>query len=370
MRYLSCFSGIGGLEADQKPIALCEIDPQCQAVLRKEYPRVRIFHDAKDIDNIRADVIAGGWPCQDISVAGKKRGLAGKNSGLFYAFVKAAKAIRAHTIVAENVPNLLTLDNGKVFTEVIREFVESGYKYCSWRVLNARQLGLPHNRARVFIIASRSRKYCTSLFRPLPPITHAINDIRSAGFYWTAGTQSLCYSVGYVPTIKVGSSLSIPSPPAVHYGSIVRMLTAQEALRLQGFDAVLFNDIPDNALFRMAGNAVAVPVGKFVMNGVLQETYYDEIDFEYRQTGLFSALNHHDDIDEVVPKNGMFDGSIKTVSVKKSKHLATNLSDFLDLSSDKTLSKRAAAGLLRRLERSGARCPEDLRAALGKLAGE
>ena len=150
------------------------------------------------------------------------------------------------------------------------------------------------------------------------------------------------------------------------------MLSSIEALKLQGFDTSAFFDIPDNALFKMAGNAVAVPVGKFVLEGVLQECHFDGINFEYRQGDLYGDSVHNDDIEGVqeIPKNGLFDGRIKAVSVKRSKHLATNLSDFLDLSSDKTLSKRAAVGLLRRLERSGSRCPEDLRSALEALAGE
>jgi DNA (cytosine-5)-methyltransferase 1 len=235
MKYLSCFSGIGGLEASVPPFAVCEIDTNCQRVLRNKYKDVNVIPDVREIGGFSVDVIVGGWPCQDLSVAGRKRGLTGANSGLFYKFVEAAEKTNAKTLIAENVTNLLRLDNGKVFLEVLRELREKDYKYISWRVLNARQFGLPHSRNRVFLIASESKESCFTIFRDLPKAALKESGVQADGFYWTAGSQSINYSRGYVPTIKVGSTLAISSPPAVVYDDIVRQLTTSEALQLQGF---------------------------------------------------------------------------------------------------------------------------------------
>mgnify|MGYP001440023019 CR=1 FL=1 len=81
-----------------------------------------------DYEIIKCNVVVGGWPCQDISIAGKGKGLRGENSKMFYDMVNYAKNASAHTIIAENVPNLLKLDSGSVFREVINEFVKLNFK--------------------------------------------------------------------------------------------------------------------------------------------------------------------------------------------------------------------------------------------------
>ena len=136
MSYVSCFSGIGGLEGSTPPLAICEIDHSCQMVLKRKFPSSVIFDDIADLGGIDSDVIVGGWPCQDLSVAGQQRGLSGPNSKLFYAFVAAAVRVNARTIIAENVPNLLRLSDGNVFKEVLSEFSRNGYEFCSWRSLS------------------------------------------------------------------------------------------------------------------------------------------------------------------------------------------------------------------------------------------
>lgn len=367
MDYVSCFSGIGGLEGRISPIAVCDIDPLCREILFTKFPKAKIFPDIRLVDKLRADVIVGGWPCQDISVAGNQIGLSGENSGLFYDFVAAAKRINAQTIIAENVPNLLRLDNGDVFREVLSEFKRAGYIYCSWRILNARSFGLPHHRSRVFIIASNNINHCTSLYRNIPKQKSrpgSVNKSSCAGFYWTAGTQSICYSQGYVPTIKIGSSLSIPSPPAVHYADIVRPLTSNEALRLQGFDEKYFLGFNNSTKYRMAGNAVAIPVGRFVVDGVLDGLSIQMPNFESSQYGLFSDIEFKDKI----PDCGFYDGEVNEIRLSEPKSIADNLIDFLDIDCELRLSSRAAQGLLRRLNKSGLDCPDHLRILLEDLS--
>jgi len=364
MDYISCFSGIGGLEGSTPPIALCEIDKECQSVLQNKFPDSRIHDDVRSFQGFHSDVVVGGWPCQDISVAGKQKGLAGENSGLFYAFTDVSVQAGAHTIISENVPNLLRLDHGAVFREVLNEFFRNGYKYCAWRTLNARQFSLPHNRSRIFIVASKIKNNCFSLFRDLPAATSNHSSEQAAGFYWTAGTQSICYTEGYVPTIKVGSGLSIASPPAVHFGDIVRQLSPPEALSLQGFDKSHFENIKDSSIYRMTGNAVALPIGRFVVDAVLQGLEYNDVIFEPKQMKLLPQ--------EGIPPNGFvedgfMENEIRKIRVPKVKNLAINLSDFLDLTNTVLLSKRAANGLMKRVDRSGQYCPENLRLKLESI---
>jgi DNA (cytosine-5)-methyltransferase 1 len=363
--YASFFSGIGGLEGSKPAKSFCEIDKQAQSVLKRRFPNSLIHEDIRSVDKVDTDVIAGGWPCQDISIAGQGKGLSGANSSLFYHLLRIAVNSNCETIVAENVSNIRKLDNGRVFREVVREFFDAGYSYVAWREINAREVGLPHHRNRVFFVASANKRSALSLFRELPCTTKPKKDkeVSVAGFYWTAGTHSINYSKGYVPTIKVGSSLSIPSPPALHIGGRVRLLSPSEALKLQGFDSE-FGILKRSGAYKMAGNAVAAPVGRFVVDGVLTEKPIPT----FRTNGQLS-LFEEDFIAGVgvVPSAGFFDGSLTEVITDRS-IMATNLEDYVDFEDKTSISVRAATGLLKRLDRSGSSCPEDLRKDLNRIA--
>lgn len=366
MSYISCFSGIGGLEGSVPPDVVCDSDAFCQTILHRRFATAQMFTDIRSVSGVKAEIVVGGWPCQDLSIAGKQRGLTGTNSGLFYDFVNVAVTAGAETIVAENVQNLLRLQGGLVFMEVLRELNTAGFTFVAWRTINARQFGLPHHRNRVFLIASRQERVCSTLFREIPVLKQR-KSIEAAGFYWTAGIHSICYSVGYVPTLKIGSAKPTPviSPPAVHLGEYVRLLAADEALALQGFDPIIFEGIPDHAKYRMAGNAVASPVGRFVVDGVLQKL---ESDFKSipSQPSLFGPEQHFGRI----PETGFWDGVVSSVHSAKPSFLSANLCDFLDLSDTRRLNARQATGLLKRLERSGTQCPDKLRSALEQSARE
>ena len=362
MEYLSCFSGIGGLEATGVNPTFCEIDPDCREVLSRTHPNSIIHNDINNLEAKKFEIICGGWPCQDISVAGKQKGLKGKNSGLFYKFLDIAKRAGSKSLVAENVPNLLRLENGAVFKEVLRSLHTAGFKHISWRLLNARHFGLPHHRNRVFIIASKSQETAFTLFRPTPDKNYTANSHNVAGFYWTAGTHALNYSEGYVPTLKIGSSIGIASPPAVHYDNVVRQISWNEALKLQGFDPYYFADIKPTAIFKMAGNAVAKPVGKFVMDGVFEDKFHNEIKFQQIQSNWLD-----DGLGEAIPQSGYYDGKIHSPILKVVKNKSADLQKFLDLSSSNRLSHRAASGLLKRLSKSQTYCPSKLLEDLNRL---
>lgn len=162
MNLLGTFSGIGGFElaaqrAGMTVKAMIEIDKHAQTVLNRHFPGVPIHSDIKEIthETIKSlgkiDIITGGFPCQDLSVAGKRAGLAGKRSGLFYQLARVIEQAQPRWLVLENVPGLLSSNNGYDFYAVQAELVNLGYSL-AWRVLDAQFFGVPQRRRRVFIV--------------------------------------------------------------------------------------------------------------------------------------------------------------------------------------------------------------------------
>lgn len=341
----------------------CELDSDAASVLKIQHPNVRIWPDICTFHPSKVDVVAGGWPCQDLSIAGGQEGLKGLRSGLLRELLRVAVESASHTVVAENVANLLRMRNGVEFAALLEEFSNTGYNYVAWRLLNARQFGLPQYRSRLIIIASQDPAIADTLFRDIEPSRPLIdrgNADVAAGFYWTAGTHSINYTRGYVPTIKIGSTLGIASPPGVHYDGVVRTLSANEALALQGFSLTEADFPTRTAAFKAAGNAVTRDIGRWVLDGLaLADELTTPKIFPTR-----ASLFNDESIIGSYPTAGIYKrGSISPIAVGRGP-MARNLSDFLDTDSSERLSQRAAAGLVKRLAKSGQPCPAPLKAAL------
>jgi DNA (cytosine-5)-methyltransferase 1 len=165
--YVSLFAGVGGfdlgLEAGgHECVGQVEIDKKCLAVLEKHWPDVPKHNDvvtAKEWANEqnlvgKVDIVCGGFPCQDVSVAGKRAGLAGARTGLFFDALSFATHVEAKTIILENVPGLLSSNNGRDFGVVLTSLADAGYSDIEWRVLDSQFFGVPQRRRRVFVIAS------------------------------------------------------------------------------------------------------------------------------------------------------------------------------------------------------------------------
>jgi len=159
MRYGSLFAGIGGIDlgldrAGMECVWQVEIDPYCQKVLEKHWPNARRFKDVKECgkENLEpVDLICGGFPCQDLSVAGKRSGLAGERSGLFFEFMRIVAELSPRWILIENVPGLLSSNGGRDMGTVLGEVGKLGYGW-AYRVLDAQYFGLAQRRRRVFIV--------------------------------------------------------------------------------------------------------------------------------------------------------------------------------------------------------------------------
>ena len=159
LNVLDIFSGIGGFSigleaASMQTVAFCEINPFCQKILKKHWPSVPIFSDITTIhkEDLKAlpriDVIAGGFPCQDISVAGKGGGIKAKRSGLWKEFARLINDIRPKYAIIENVANLRSTG----LISVLQDLWEIGYN-AEWHCIPASAFGAPHRRDRIWIIA-------------------------------------------------------------------------------------------------------------------------------------------------------------------------------------------------------------------------
>ncbi len=161
MKHASFFSGVGGLDlgferAGIETVSVSEIDPYANAVLAERFPDAPNLGsitevDANDIPE--ADIWSGGFPCQDLSVAGKRAGFAGKRSSLAFTFLDLVEQRRPRWLLLENVPGLFSSNNGADFGRLLNEMEQLGYGV-SWRTLDARYFGVAQRRRRVFIVAS------------------------------------------------------------------------------------------------------------------------------------------------------------------------------------------------------------------------
>jgi DNA (cytosine-5)-methyltransferase 1 len=161
LRVLDLFSGIGGFSLGLEraggfeTVAFCEIEPYPRAVLAKHWPTVPCYDDVRTLtadalrrDGIAVDVICGGFPCQDLSFAGKRAGLEGARSGLWGQYARLIGELRPRFVIVENVPGLLSLGMGTV----LGDLAALGYD-ATWDCIPAAAVGAPHRRDRVWLVA-------------------------------------------------------------------------------------------------------------------------------------------------------------------------------------------------------------------------
>lgn len=182
MKFIDFFAGIGGFhsgleKAGMECIGWCEFDKFAQKSYRAMYDTENLWF-GEDVTKVKgselpkADLWTFGFPCQDVSVAGKRKGLKeGTRSGLFYEMMRLLDECEENKpdwIMCENVKNLLSIDEGRGFLEVVGEMAERGYSI-EWKVYNSKDYGVPQNRERVYIVG----RYGEPPGRPLLPIRRA-----------------------------------------------------------------------------------------------------------------------------------------------------------------------------------------------------
>jgi len=162
LKLLDLFSGIGGFSyaaekivGGYKTTQFVEIDPYCQSVLRKNFPNTPIHDDIKTFSAKQGqfDVFTIGFPCQDLSVAGRQKGINEETrSGLFYESIRLLREVQPRFALFENVRNLLSHEKGQTFQEVLFQIAKAGYD-AEWSVISAKDLGACHLRERIWILA-------------------------------------------------------------------------------------------------------------------------------------------------------------------------------------------------------------------------
>lgn len=161
MRYMDLFSGIGGFALGLKQAGIefeehwfSEIDKNAINIYKKHFLNAKELGDVRairDFSGIKADIITFGFPCQDLSVAGKRRGLAGDRSGLFFEAMRIIRELKPQYFIFENVKGLLTNNRGADFVRCLREIADIGLYECEWQLVNTSWV-LPQNRERVYFV--------------------------------------------------------------------------------------------------------------------------------------------------------------------------------------------------------------------------
>lgn len=292
LKTVGLFAGIGGIElglerAGHHCAQLCEIEPGAIEILRHRLIRnrklgrkdgdIEIVPDVRHLARSGAlapgtDLVAAGFPCTDLSQAGKTAGFDGAQSGLIWSVFELLSRCDVPWLLLENVPNMLRLGRGAGFRELLRRVEALGYQW-AYRVVDTRAFNLPQRRQRVVLIASKDANPGDVLFaddtRHFGLEPWGWDGDKACGFYWTEGVRGLGWAVDAVPTLKGGSTVGVPSPPAVVYPD-GRILTPsiEDAERLQGFAKGWTKPAErvsrSGFRWRLVGNAVSVPVARWI----------------------------------------------------------------------------------------------------------
>jgi DNA (cytosine-5)-methyltransferase 1 len=365
MKLVGLFAGIGGIELGFRRALgegvetrlLCESWTPAQRVLSARFPGVELHPDVRELRTLPrdTDVLTAGFPCTDLSQAGRTAGISGKHSSLVshvFDVLNVAKRQRRRLpwLVIENVPNMLALDRGRAMHYLVDEMEALGYRW-AYRVVDSRFTGVPQRRRRVILVASRSEDPRHILFadeagdRPVGDL-----DNRAFGFYWTEGRGGLGWAHDAVPTLKGGSTIGIPSPPAIWLPGRTpgrKFVTPRidDAEVLQGFPrgwtaAPDESSLKNGPRWKLVGNAVTVGVAGWVATRLASPGQM-LVDAEpWRGVGAWPAAAWGER------------GRVHRVHISEypTHQPYTHLLDIVDPSATPSLSERGATGFWRRLQ--------------------
>lgn len=299
MRFGSLFAGIGGFDLGLERAGLScawqvERDKHCTRLLGSKWPGVERFDDVRTVAALPAvDLICGGFPCQDLSVAGRRAGMAGERSGLWREFHRILGIARPRWVIVENVPGLYSADDGRALAGIVSGLVELGYRV-AWRCLDAQHFRLAQRRRRVFFVGSLGDGSAAEvLFESAsmsgdPETNGAAGPEALARIEAGARGGRVAFSLRASDGRKGRGGVQIEDTliPAVAWalqerdskgvdsdtkdGHLipfvggVRMLTPIECERLQGFPDDWTAGFADGVRRRMLGNAVPVTVSEWI----------------------------------------------------------------------------------------------------------
>jgi len=360
------FAGIGGIElglqaAGHQTHLLCEWDAAAQRVLQTRFPETPLVGDVAEVDALpEVDLVTAGFPCQDLSQAGRTAGIRGERSGLVeHVFRLLDSADHEPTwLLLENVSFMLSLDRGAAMRWLTHQLDERGFTW-AYRVVDTRAFGLPQRRQRVLLLASRSADPRPVLLNPEHGEVEIVSrEGLACGFYWTEGVRGLGWAVDAIPTLKGGSTIGIPSAPAIWRPGTGTIVTPhlRDAERFQGFPAdwTVAADESEGqrrtARWKLVGNAVSTPVARWIGDRLRSSEPYDRVtdrDLGHGARWPTAAWGR-------AGERRAVDRSMWPVAYAR-----PHLHEFLQHESH-LLSARATAGFLDRAARGTLRIPEDL----------
>lgn len=358
MRVVGLFSGIGGLELPFKNRGadtelLCDVWEPSQQVLQARFPGVPVVGDISKLRSIPdgVDVVTAGFPCTDLSQAGRTAGINGNESGLVSNVFRLLRNRRVEWLVLENVRNMLVLDKGQAMRFLTTHLEQLGFRW-AYRLVNSQFAGVPQRRHRVLFVASRHHDPRTVLFADEAgePDEHEFRT-DAFGFYWTEGLRGIGWARDAVPPLKGGSKVGIASPPAVWLPNAEadrRFVTPtiEDAEALQGFErgwtAPADVDRSNGPRWKLVGNAVSVGVADWLV-GRLYNPGDIAIDGRLHSNGARWPAAAYGEAGQV----WQFHASMWPIR-REYRHLT----DVLSMRAVKPLSGRAAAGFCERASRS------------------
>lgn len=418
-KVISLFAGIGGFDrafelASADVVMQCELDKFCQSVLRRHWPKAALKADIRTLepDNIPdADIWTAGFPCQDVSLARGnhgRNGLKGSHTSLFFRLMTLVEAKKPKVLLLENVVGLLNSHKGCDFAIILHELTSRGYAV-AWRVLNARYFGAPQSRSRVFLCAWHGNDFESALSALFENRAGAKPGSERKGFITAAKdarTGAMVPQVAYCVAATSGRHTGNDwSRTYISYANRVRRPTPNESERLQGFPTgwtIPEPDFPisarglDAERYRAAGNAVAVPVVRWIAERIVARLQEEKK--KPGKKGLAKFVKSHApdlmtgtrrvDFAEVLDGARSGDYSYRwksggcarghdviegAASPAPSKIIASKFVDILDaeIPDEKYfLTANAAAGIIRRADSVGRTLFKPMRAALEKMAAE
>lgn len=372
------FGGIGGMELGfhrrgHRTTLFCENDPEATAVLSKHFPEIPINFDVRETEKLASDVnprsnlLTAGFPCTDLSQVGRTLGFDGAQSGLVRKVFDLLDQRPFPNILIENVPNWRVLHRGQYLTEVLEALEGRGYRW-AYRTIDARAFGLPQRRLRLFVFASLEMDPRRALFSGdvIPSEQTYSLDEAAHGFYWTEGNRGLGWGEDCIPTLKGGSAVGVPAPPAIVLpGGTIITPHLRDGERLQGFagDWTNLNVVPSRFGSRefnqrkrwmLIGNAVNVEVSSWIAENLTRTPRSFDLDGDLMETG------------QRWPSAAWFDGSVRRSVQRGSwpvRKASVPLASFL-ADGGRLLSLRACQGFCKRLIKSPLRVAPEFKTAL------
>lgn len=321
MNTVGLFAGIGGIEhglaeGGMTTVQLCEIMPEARCVLQHHYPNVRIDEDVTQLfDLAPSDLLAGGFPCQNLSIAGNKQGITGEQSSLVNEIFRLLENNRhPHFVLIENVANIISLRKGEAIDLITTRLAAYGYEW-AYRLVDPRSYGIPQRRPRFIFLASNIMHPKDILFPMDEDVDANIDDklnndeivADAYGFYWTEGKIGIGWAKDSIPPLKCGSSLGLPSSPAIWdiHNNFLGTPTIEDAERLQGFPenwtgVLIDNGFKDNKRWKLLGNAVNTTVSNWIgsrlENGIIERLAEDRLFRTNLKPWPKAAISYNGDI--------------------------------------------------------------------------